>query len=162
MTWQPQTQHIQKAEVKHIFPIAEAMLRAMLKAHGMTRKVEATIKDDKGIYGLAGLATKAPSGFVFVLTARNYIYGNIISVSRDIMQRALLQDRYLLVFIKKATALYLFDSQEAYRTATVSYRNGTHPYYDFNIGLGKNFTDWLRVFDLHLEEARQTKLFDHF
>lgn len=66
--------------------------------------IRGQMRDNQGVYAFL-LDTE-------VLVGKDYIYGNIVSCHEDALDTALDQDKWIVMYIRKADKFYAFDPEE--------------------------------------------------
>ena len=124
--WKPNMSNvIQRIPKKNLLKKATKKLKAEFPLE--------TLKDSHGTYGYR-------FGH-YVLLAKDYIYGNIVSVHRKALGIALTNSIPILLYINDADAFYEFDPQELLKVTNQEDDNvkGQEIMRNFSIKLGKRF-----------------------
>jgi len=74
----------------------------------------------------------------FILVAKNYIYGNIVSCHKELLNIAKKEGIFLLMYINTNDKFYKFDPDECLSQSEDNFRGGI-VMSNFKINLGKNF-----------------------
>lgn len=110
-------------------------VKILKKKYNITPLFELT--DNYGTY--AYIYPHLPFRDGFVLVAKRYIYGYIVSVHSKAVEHAIENDKILVMYIDTPQKrFYSFEPQEIIDNAEINYR-GNVKMLNFNIRLGKNW-----------------------
>jgi len=128
VSWTPNLENVpQPIPIKNLLKhAADILIR-----HHLIGFPQERLEDSHGLYGLR-------YGH-FILLAKDYVYGDIISVHKEAVAIAIKHEVKLLIYLASSNSFYSFRPEDILKNHEGENRKGTARMLNFTIKLGKRF-----------------------